>query len=208
MTMVVDDARIRTAHHEAGHAVASVLYRHPLALVSIRPGETYHGIAAYEPAPPVEGFEPDYPVPMQRHETRARIERDIVITLAGPIAGSWVEPFESGYVDDRDQQAAARAADALSALTPRHRELLEALETDPIGRDPDEVRATELAEAWTGDREEGSRYLMWLWSVAQRLVREYWHVVRALAAELLRSDVLSGDDVASIVRSARRDSAA
>jgi hypothetical protein len=205
IVMLTDDLT-RTAYHEAGHTVAGWLYGRMPEIVSTRPAETYRGITSFEPLDPGDdfaaGFEPGFPVPLQAAETRRRIEARVVISLAGPIAGDYAAPIRGYAPLDDDRLAAERVSRELAHLSPRHRELLVALETDTTSRDADEVHARELAGAWIGEPNEAVAYLHWLRVVAERLVCDYWRAITALAAALLEQRVLSGDDAVSIIRSA------
>lgn len=73
----------RTAHHEAGHAVAVCVRRQPIRRVSIHPnpeGDTLGHCALWQPP---TGFSPDT---SRDGKTRARIESLITVSLAGHAA--------------------------------------------------------------------------------------------------------------------------
>jgi hypothetical protein len=79
-----------TAYHEAGHAVAAWAFSVPITVVSIRPGAAYRGIALLDTGPyaaATADWEPWIPALFQPSETRAAIERAIVVSLVGSNPG-------------------------------------------------------------------------------------------------------------------------
>jgi hypothetical protein len=81
----------RTAHHEAGHAIAAGLFGHTLTLVSIGPGAAYGGIRMFDKAPTdAPAVDASVPALLQPSETRVLLEQAIVTSLVGPITGGFL----------------------------------------------------------------------------------------------------------------------
>ena len=82
-------ARRRTALHEAGHAVAFVTLGIPLEYASIRPGRSFNAVVVptHREMPDLDAFGVGLLVE-QPSALRAELERDVIATLAGDLAGS------------------------------------------------------------------------------------------------------------------------
>jgi hypothetical protein len=199
-----DDLR-RTSYHESGHALAGWLYDRPLAIVSIRPGQFYTGVTRWESADRgwVDSFDPGLPALLEPTNVRKAIEREIVISLAGPIAGSLAVITTGYYEPAACEVEAEREAAGLAALTPRAQELVVALEGEPGGVQ-DEESARHLSHALTWDDNEAAMHLAWLRVTARNLVISRWYRVAALADVLLERRVLDGDSAVQILSSAQR----
>jgi hypothetical protein len=208
---------LRIAYHEAGHAVASILYGQPLIAVSIRPGVGYSGITMTAPTAQftfTSEIDPGLSVLFQPTRLRDSLEAEIVMALAGPIAGRYGEMIAMaqeataspivGYVPTSPcEQAASGAAGKLAHLSPRDRELV----TDAEARDDgaftdDETAASTLSWALVGEPDEAAAHLAWLRVVARNLVTRRWYQVEALAGALLTHTVLDGASAAGIVHAA------
>lgn len=198
-----DDLR-RTAHHEAGHALAGWLYDRPLAIVSIRPGQGYGGVTRWETADRswMESFDANAPALLEPTNVRNAIEREIVIALAGPIAGHLAVVTTGYYSPDACEMEAEREAEGLAALSPRAQELVIAMEAEP-GIGSDEEAAGHLSHALTWDDREAATHLEWLRVTAHNLVVSRWYRLTALANVLLERRVLDGETAVEIISSAR-----
>ena len=86
--------RLRLAVHEAGHAVASVLLGG--ACDGVTMNDT-RGLAFHKFEPPPPGTPLAGSMLLLDHEIRNRVERDILITLAGPVAADCWAPPETAY---------------------------------------------------------------------------------------------------------------
>jgi hypothetical protein len=195
----------RTAHHEAGHALAAWSLGRRLHLVSIRPGQAYGGLAIMEAGGGawVETFDPGTPLTLlQPPQTRDAIERNIMIDLAGPIAAFYSLPASGYYEQDPDEIAAEKAAAGLAALSPRGRELLVVEEAATADRVTDEENALRFAHALSGDCIEAAAHVAWLRAATTRLVLDRWYRVVALADVLLARFVLDGEEATSILENA------
>ncbi len=188
------------ALHEAAHAVANTVLNVPMEYASIRPGRRFLGVAVAAPreGSPPTGFDPDHVVAMQPPDVRAEIERRIITTLAGEIAALYLAdaPARTGYSDDDSETI---AASALAALGPRVAELVVEDEQRDEPLDADETRARSLADAFAGP-EAGAYYLEWLRAEARELVIRYRSAILRVADALERHAVLSGEQIAALVR--------
>lgn len=86
----------KTAYHEAGHAVASWIFRHKFSFVSITPTEDCLGMVKH-PDSYLKNFDPDID---NSRKTLHRLEREIIILLAGLVA-------ETFFVGRHDWQGAS-----------------------------------------------------------------------------------------------------
>ena len=186
----------RTAHHEAAHAVADLVFGHRPQLVSIRPTDRYNGVCQSDIGPRPDGFRAERSVPQQPADLRARVEADVISMLAGPIAGDAFWP-ETGYYAAHPDAVAAEQM--IARLEPRYRELLSDLETEPDHLPSDHEKATEITHAFAGPS-QATAYYAWLRSVAHELVTEYARQIHAVAEALLERTVLTGEELAVIVR--------
>jgi hypothetical protein len=190
----------RTAHHEAAHGVADLVFGHKPQLVSIRHTDRYNGVCQSDHRMQLDGFRADLSVPQQAPGIRANVETEIIATLAGPIAGQafWPDSL-ARRAADADEQAARQAVDALGS---RYRELLSDLETgdEPLSSDEDKVAI--LSAAFAGPT-QATAYYMWLRAAAIELVTDRQKQIHAVAEALLRRTVLTGDEIAAIAKAAR-----
>jgi hypothetical protein len=197
-------ADLRLAIHESAHALASHFYGREVLLVSARPGLTFGGVTLSEPlALP----EPDLMASTLRQpsETRTAYESAIVSRLVGPLAGWMLGPVTSGpEAVDACDTAAVATADALAALTPRHREMLTDREANPEPLTKDEDAAQTMTLALVGDLEEAAAHLSWMRVIAKRFVIEHAQMIRRVATELDRVQVLDSAAFMSIVNPPRQ----
>jgi hypothetical protein len=192
-------ARRQTALHEAGHAVADVVFGIPIEYVSIRSGHGFGGIEVPVPREfaDIAGFDL-VPLVMQPPALRADVERCIIATLAGGVAALHLgsEPAPAGYDDDEAERIATQA---LGALGPRISELVIDNETNDKQFESDQDHATDLAIALFGDVLGGAHYLAWLRVEAETLVVRYRAAILRVADMLERHAVLAGDQIAALV---------
>lgn len=179
--------RRRIALHEAGHAVACVVFGTPLEYVSIRPGRTFGGVTVGVPREV-----PDAPgrATWLDPAIRVDLERRVIASLAGDLAERLDPTAGPRPVDETEVRA------ALEALGPRVVELIEREQRD----DPvlsDAAAAWYLAERLAGD---GARhYVEWLRVEANELVLRYAAAIGRVAEALERREVLDGPAVAALV---------
>ena len=192
--------RRRIALHEAGHAVAHLEFRIPLEYASIRPGRTFAGVAV-----PALRDEPDYgearfgaPAPLQPETVRADIERRAIASLAGDIAALYLADAPAGAAYGGDE-AETIARDALAGLASRVAELVVSHETSEEPTPGDEAAARYLAALIAGPVPVDT-YLAWLRVLAHEFVIRFRTAILAVADALEASGVLSGDQVAAIVK--------
>lgn len=195
--------RTLTAYHEAAHAVVALLLDARVEFVSIRPGKQHAGITWTDGLPTWSSdaaLAAELPTPLIAADIRRAMEVRMCISLAGD-AAAILAPVTSGYIAPTpDQPAAERLARTLEDLSPRHAELLRAAEerTDPIHTDAD------LAErAALGSGAEIHAHVAYMRTVVARMVDEHVPEIAAVAAELERREVLTGDEVRAAMRSAR-----
>lgn len=191
--------RIRNAFHEAGHAVAAYAVHRPIELVSIRPGETFSGIATFGRArlnlDPLRFGAPAF---LQPCEIRRRIESHIVVDLAGTLAADMAVRL-TGYVPTEPDVVAAETA--MKRLSEVQRERLHVLERDPEPTVTDEEQAYHFAAVVD---QSTVAYLSWLREATKLLLQEPWNMraLERLADELLRQEVVTGRQARSIIRQA------
>lgn len=190
----------RTAHHEAAHAVADLVFGHRPQLVSIRPTDRYSGVCQSDRTIDRDGFRPDLSVPQQPANVRANVESEVIAALAGPIAGAMFWPRSAAYRGTEPDEQVAQ--NAVLALGPRYRELLSDLETNDEPLSSDEDKAVGLASAFAGPSQEAA-YYGWLRSATVEFVTNYAKPIHDVAEALLHRTVLSGEEVASIVKGTR-----
>lgn len=197
--------RQRTAYHEAGHALAAWLYDRPLAVVSIKPGRHYNGVTRFESADRgwIEAFDVDSAALFQPIDVRTAIEREIVISLAGPIAAELALPPTGFTGPDECELVAERESASMAALSPRAQELVTAMESGPP-HESDEQTAAHLSHALTWDEAEAAAHLAWLRVTARRLIARHWYRAAALAAALLERPVLDGKTAVAILTAAHK----
>jgi hypothetical protein len=195
--------RRRLAYHEAAHGVVDLFYGREVEYLSIRPGRSHGGVARSR-VPDQQRIDLDAllgpEVLLTDSGARLLVERAIVSVLAGQAAAELVD-MQTGRLEDVPPlPAAVAAAEALATLSPRHRELLFASEArdDPID---DDDRAFEFSYWLAG--QEANLHIAWLRQVANRMVRERWAAISAVAKRLLVRGVLSGAEVAQIVNGER-----
>jgi hypothetical protein len=196
----------RTAYHEAGHALAGWLYDRPLAVVSLRATERYNGVTRWESAHDSwrTTFDVNAPALLQPIDVRNAIEREIVVCLAGPIAGELALPTTGYYGPDPCEVDAEREATGFAALSPRAQELIVGMEGDPARGIDDEVSALHLSHALTWDDSEAAAHLAWLRVTARNLVVSRWYRLAALADVLLERRFLDGDPAVRILSTAQK----
>lgn len=197
--------RRETSWHESGHALAGRLLGLPVEHVSIRPGDHFFG-HCQSGAVDVPEWNGLPGALHMNHEWRGFIEREIIVALAGPIAGGW-SGYQLGEVDEIDKTWATRAAVALDRVSPRTRELIVTFEAATTPGIDDETRARELAEKWgTFDDHPPLRityYFEWLRNEAHDLLKTHFEHLKALAAALYDRPILTGPDIDDVLRGQR-----
>jgi hypothetical protein len=196
--------RRRVALHEAGHAVADVVFGRGVEYASARAGRTFAGLtlAAPGPAGATDGFDPFLFVVQQPAACRDHVERTVISLMAGDLAELFLvsEPVNA-YSDDQAEQIARTA---LEGLGPRLAELVAKHEDREEPTPTDHEQAFSLAAAFVGpDPVAVGNYLAWLRAEASRLVRVYAPAILRVADALERRAVLSGAEVAALVNQPR-----
>ena len=133
---------------------------------------------------------------------RDATEATIVSLLAGVVAERFAKPT-SGYIAEApDERHAEHLAERLATLSPRSRELLQAVATTDAPADVlgDVTLALSLSEDLVGT--EASAHVSWLSAVAHRLVREQWPAIVTLAQALEQRGHLSGAEVRRVIETA------
>jgi DNA-directed RNA polymerase specialized sigma24 family protein len=120
------------------------------------------------------------------------------------------EPSHGWLSPEPCDDDAQRAVQALAALSPRHRELVLAMEADETEIDNDETQAAAWSRILFIDKaDEAAWHLEWLRATARNLVIEQWPRIARLAAVLEERIVLSGDEavanLAPYIAPLRRD---
>jgi len=90
------DQLVRTAWHEAGHAVSQVLLGYPAGVVSIEPRRRWLGVAECTIPTEVPVYAHTVPLVLIPTETRRPLEAAVVMTLAGPAGEAMAPPTSSG----------------------------------------------------------------------------------------------------------------
>ena len=200
--------RLRAAYHESGHATMAYFLGRPITLVSIRPTEHYSGVTRHGviTIPEADRAKLGLPVILLPTRFRRSIETSICIFLAGDVAEELAEPVvTAGYVPEPEREHesdAERTLRAVEELTARERERLDELEgrTEPMGSDEKNA----WHDAWAVDGEAPGRYLEWLRAVTRSIASQprFVGAVEALAAELLRREVVGGRRARQIIKQA------
>jgi hypothetical protein len=171
-----DAAKLRTAHHEASHAVVAELLGIRVDVVSIRPAEHHRGMtihAAYGMDDEVTEIVArrhgksllarwgSVPYPLFDPEERRHAESRIMVALAGHMGELLMPEFASAYRDDSADIDQERAIVAAVALTAEQSASLD--EADHRVNLPDDDVAFETAWWNTGKEAAGAlvNYLMW-----------------------------------------------
>jgi hypothetical protein len=131
-------------------------------------------------------------------DLRRAVEVRIVIFLAGHYGEHFGPPFSGFAAPDPDPLEAERLARRLTELSPRHRELLirTAAHIDSHESTDDDSSAFRHAQMLGADDEAGA-HLVWLTTVARRLVYDNSFAVQRIAEALLERTVLTGEEVAA-----------
>jgi hypothetical protein len=189
------------AIHEAGHAVAHVVFGDTVEYVSIRRGKHFGGIAVpgVRSRPDKDQWDPFVPVNASPPGFRASVERQIVSGLAGEIAVALLyRPTGRNPTRAVEAEAETIARKALDELSPRVAELVVTNEQADAPMDTDETVAHDIARAFAGP-EAGIFYLEWLRAEAREFVTRYQAAILRVADALERHAVLQGAQVAALV---------
>jgi hypothetical protein len=185
--------RARTAIHEAGHAVTSIILlgEGPVSAASIRPGKGHLGVTLM-----TEGLP----------GTREDAEKDIIVTLAGDEAVKQVGlSSEQPQGDTPDEVAGVTATLSLEHLAPLVRDRLlgaEAMEPDPeLADGPKSWRQAQRLDEY--QMREASAHLDYLTVVTEGVVARHTYAIRRVAEALFAETTLDGATVAAIVHRAR-----
>ena len=196
----MSDQRWRTALHESAHAVVALLIGVDVDLVSIRPGKAHAGISF----PVMPGWHGDVrraaatPGPFVDPELRRVVEMRAVVSLAGDIGAMLQGPAPSRYGSTRDERLAESLSRKLERLSPRHVELLHDAEEVTEHRDDYGLATDALAALGNGN--QISAHLVWLRTVAAKLVRDYADEIVAVAEQLYRRHVMTGAEIRAAMR--------
>lgn len=199
------------AIHESGHALASVQFGFGLGVVSIRPGRKHLGITMADGprriilgGHPLDGLDP----------TQRRLaDQALVVTLIGDEATDLLrprmgrQPDPAGYIGDARAflDAVARPGGSVAPLAPAMAARLAAAEADPEGAD-DYERAVDLAYRVVG--ETWQPYVLWARAEARVLARDHASAIHALAAALVREEVIDGPSAIAILELHERSTSA
>ncbi|MBA3739204.1 MAG: hypothetical protein H0W97_11645 [Actinobacteria bacterium] len=194
---MTDDQRVRTAHHEAGHAAMAWVLGRSVGVVSIRPSEHVLGLAFWGPArrATVPAGVSTRPAVLWPADLRRSIETSILISLAGEIAERYAPP--------QDAPRVTRLPERVAPLTPRETSRLADVEAAEIHQ-TDWQRAVELIDL-LADPDGGSfghAYLEALAALADEIVRSprFRALADALIPVLLGGEVVSARTVREIFR--------
>jgi len=190
--------RVRTAWHEAGHAVADLAFGHDLLVVSIRPTERYAGVCRAQVDLGAHRLAMTTVVPDQDAGLRATVERQIIAALAGA-AAEWMTPMDGKPARYSTPPCEAQAEALVMRLPPRERELLRELETSRSPGMSDDARSLEIASAFTGS-DQAIAYWNWLRAATRDFVEGRRLHIERVADALLERSVLTGEEVAAICR--------
>ncbi len=179
---------VRTAYHEAGHAVVARVLDQPVISLTIKPhGPTgSRGRVVFRENAPSMTFRPLLVAAWSRRRRNAK--HDLLITLAGPLAESMKSDetgndSNSGGAIDNDGGDFADASTLLEFLHPELRRV-------PIG--PDEPRSRR-------DIIEESRKRLWdrAWNECREILNrpEVWKWVEAVAEAALTYETLDGNHI-------------
>lgn len=172
-------APVVTAHHEAGHAVASILAEHaslpPRDIERVTIERDGDELGRSTPKALGQDFWPSVGNSM----SRAVAEAAIVVCFAGPVA----EARQQGY--------------KLSLWWLRYHS---------VSPDGDWASAERLVRHLTHGKAEMNAYLGYLWQRTLSLTRfpDFWPCVDAVASELVEEITLDGDRVSEIVRAVQQ----
>lgn len=193
--------RRRTAFHEASHAVVANLLGLRVGVVSARPSKNHLGVTFTGGS--IKLLESERgkimrPAPLMPARFRRSVETRIMVSLAGDSGEALSFTDRSGYVDERDEDAAERLAAMIasplrpSELSEIEQRLLAAAETGPKPTD-DESTAIGLALVTTDDEAEARALVAYLRILTARLVfsEPASSRIRDFAETLLEHEVLS-----------------
>jgi hypothetical protein len=162
------DARVRTAYHEAAHAVISQLVGVRVELISMHRSEEY-GAFVHHGGHSIPCSDPSVPLLLQPADVRRGVESWMTILLAGRVGEELPGPRSGFFYDTAPcEQAAEASAMTLAHLSPRHRELVTSHMGSSGPSDDDKVIwvAGDLAGA------EAIHHFALMGAIARRLVYE------------------------------------
>jgi hypothetical protein len=192
--------RGQTCIHEAGHAVACVVFGIGLEFVSIRPGIHFRGLTSHDPAPLPDTLRRGG-VLDQSIEFRTAVERQMVMVMAGPLAARMFDPASwSGYGVTDDEQAVRALTAFLAERIPLAQALAGMEAGDPLPSDDDVAYA--LSKDLAGEPDEAGAHHMLVRAASRRFVAEYWRPIEALAHVLNKRLVIDGPEAERIIRTA------
>jgi hypothetical protein len=168
--------RSATAYHEAGHAVIGLALQLPVAFVTIKPRASYPGHVSYAP---------------KHHSVGAVYPRG---SYRKPIADmSEQDAFGNPVIERNDD----RHADAVMSIAGGMAEA-EFLKDGQTGRElasGTDKRCVAFARRKLGDK---ARSIEEYEAECEKLIKQHWPMIEAVAAKLLKEETLSGNDVYAI----------
>jgi len=181
---IAERERMRVAHHEAGHAVVGLALKMPIAFVTVKPKARYAGYVSQAPT---------------HHSLGEVYARG---SYSKPIADASKQDAFGNPVSERDYDwhadivmtiAGGMAEAELLKEDVRIWRKLEGTSTDR--------RLVAFARGKLGDK---ARSIEEYEAECEKLIKQHWPLIEAVAAKLLKEETLSGSDVYDVcLRTAR-----
>jgi hypothetical protein len=193
--------RHQTSCHEAGHALVTRLLNVPVHLVSLIPSKHFAGVTfgGDDPVPDDTGY-PGLGVLGQPPDMRDWVERQIEISVAGPIGTVMAGPFE-GRFDPTNDDWDNRVALAISLRTWRTRRL-RSKKKDAKETPHDEETALERSRFLTWDTVPtmaNIHHVEWLRDDTWKIMQRHEKHLYAIAAALLEKTELTGAELDAVM---------
>ena len=169
--------RAGTAYHEAGHAVVGLALKMPIAFVTIKPKASYLG-----------------------HVSQAPIHHSLGEVYARgsyrkPIADASKQDAFGNPVSERSDDWHADAVMCIAGGMAQTEFLKDGRTWRELAGTSGDRRAVALARRKLGDR---ARSIEEYEAECEKLIKQHWPLIEAVAAKLLKEETLSGNDVYDI----------
>ena len=173
------------AYHEAGHAVVARVLGVEVTYVTLfSTDETNSAIAQTRSATWLARGADDTTL-------LAAAEKDLKISLAGPLADAWYRPKRRDKQDDWQADLAHARQSAAHAVSIRRG-------ANPLDANG-QVKPGVKTELTHDEAQECLHLINQLWEETDKLIADNWPAVTRVAEMLFERRILSGDDVDSLI---------